>query len=78
MANFTYTKVALLTIPSTGVVSQSLLVFGTSGTITNVSIALNSLTHTFPDDLDLLLVHHPLEQLEPRRAGIGVEGRRGE
>ena len=56
MANFTYTKVALLTIPSTGVVSQSLLVFGTSGTITNVSIALNSLTHTFPDDLDLLLV----------------------
>ncbi|MCB1491059.1 MAG: proprotein convertase P-domain-containing protein, partial [Rhodobiaceae bacterium] len=56
MANFTSFTSAPLSFVDNGVAAQALPIYGTSGTITNLSISLLGLTHTFPDDLDILLV----------------------
>ncbi|MEZ5285745.1 MAG: Ig-like domain-containing protein [Vicinamibacterales bacterium] len=48
-----------VSIPDIGLASPypvSLAVAGLSGTIDDVSITLNDLTHTYPEDLDMLLV----------------------
>ena len=56
MARFTYYNTGSIQLPDFVLTSQSLHVYGTSGTITNVVIALDTLTHGYPDDLDMLLV----------------------
>ena len=48
-----------LTIPSVGTASlypSKINVSGASGTITSVKVTLNGLNHTWPDDMDMLLV----------------------
>jgi len=51
-----------ITIPATGPSGAAtpypvtVLVAGLSGTVTDVNATVNGLTHTFPDDLDILLV----------------------
>src|SRR5215216_3960617 len=55
MATFTNsTGITLSDSPSTA--HSALVVSGVLGTITNVSLTITGLNHTFPDDLDFLLV----------------------
>ncbi len=54
-----YTNATSLTIPDSGAASvypSSINVSGVAGAITKVTVTLNNLSHTFPDDLDILLV----------------------
>ena len=52
----TFTNSTGLTIADNTTVSQTLVVSGLSGPITDIQVILNDLTHTFPGDLDFLLV----------------------
>jgi subtilisin-like proprotein convertase family protein len=58
----TFTNGDGIAIPGTGTVGDSnpypsvIDVFGLSGVVTHVSAAFNGLSHTFPDDIDALLV----------------------
>src|SRR5882757_429832 len=56
MATFTVTTTNGLTLQDQAIEFQSLAVYGLSGTVTDVQISLTGLTHTFPADLDMLLV----------------------
>jgi Ca2+-binding RTX toxin-like protein len=62
MATTTFTNNTGITIPpgapavTAGTTSQTLNVSGLFGTITSITITLTNISHTFPDDLDLLLV----------------------
>ena len=56
MAVFTYSNNSGLTIADASVVFQQVYTYGQVGNVTDVSISLNDLTHTFPDDLDMLLI----------------------
>lgn len=55
MAAFTFTNVSGMTIPNSGLVSQSLEVYGLTGEITGVSFNIFGLSHGAADDLDMLL-----------------------
>jgi subtilisin-like proprotein convertase family protein len=55
----TFENLATISIPSSGAATpypSTIVVSGTSGTIAKVTVRLNQLSHTFPDDLDFLLV----------------------
>lgn len=55
----TFTSLEPITIPSSGKASaypSVIEVSGMSGTISRVTVTLNSVSHTYPDDLDVLLV----------------------
>lgn len=55
----TFSNPATITIPSSGPATpypSTITVSGLSGTLTNISVALNDYNHTFPDDVDVLLV----------------------
>jgi subtilisin-like proprotein convertase family protein len=57
--SLTYTNPATISIPDSGVASpypSSISVSGLAGSLTKVSVSLFGLTHTFPDDIDVLLV----------------------
>ena len=56
MATFTYSNLTGMTIADSSVQTQTIDVYGTLGLVTDVSIRLNGLQHTFADDLDMLLV----------------------
>ena len=57
MATFTYTNNSGLTFPDNGATSQALNIFGLAGhAITDVSVTLTGLNHTWASDLDILLV----------------------
>ncbi|MEZ5744431.1 MAG: calcium-binding protein [Sphingomonadaceae bacterium] len=56
MATFTYTNSTGITISDLTTSSQTLSVYGTHGTITALEFGIGGLSHTFPDDLDMLLV----------------------
>jgi len=54
-----FTNASAITIPSVGAATpypSAINVTGTGGTISQVTVKLNGLSHTYPDDLDLLLV----------------------
>jgi uncharacterized repeat protein (TIGR01451 family) len=58
-----FTNSGIIAIPATGTTSgisnpypSNIAVAGLSGTVTNVTVNLNGLNHTFPDDIDILLV----------------------
>ncbi len=61
-----FSNTGLITIPGTGTGAaagapanpypSTINVTGLSGTVTKVTVALNGLNHTFPDDVDMLLV----------------------
>jgi hypothetical protein len=53
MATFTFTSFGSLGLGGTSFASMG--VYGMSGVVTNVSVTLLGLSHTFPDDLDMLL-----------------------
>ena len=56
MATFTFFNIEGTDFPDNGpVVHQILLVGGATGVITDVKIILIGVTHTFPDDLDMML-----------------------
>ncbi|PYS70755.1 MAG: hypothetical protein DMF69_12535, partial [Acidobacteria bacterium] len=55
----TFTNLSPISFPSVGVATpypSNILVSGLSTTISKVTVTLSNLTHTFPDDVDLLLV----------------------
>lgn len=58
----TFSNTASIAIPGTGTSGpaspypSTIPVSGLSGTITNISVAINGYEHTFPDDVDVLLV----------------------
>src|SRR3989449_10314339 len=55
----TLTNQAPITIPSVGSASpypSTINVSGMTGVVSKVTVTLNQLTHTYPDDLDMLLV----------------------
>ena len=55
----TFTNSSPISIPSVGVATpypSNILVSGLSTTINKVTVTLSNLTHTFPDDIDVLLV----------------------
>jgi subtilisin-like proprotein convertase family protein len=55
----TFSNPAAITIPDSGPGApypSNIAVAGLAGTVTKVTVALNGLTHTFPADLDILLV----------------------
>src|SRR5947208_12074991 len=55
----TFANVALITIPDVGSASpypSTINVSGMTGVVSKVTVTLNQLTHTYPDDLDMLLV----------------------
>lgn len=56
MAAFTYTNSTGMTIADNAISSQSLNVYGTLGTITDVSVNITGLFHNYAADLDMLLV----------------------
>ncbi len=54
-----FTNAAAITIPSSGAASpypSTINVSGVAGTIRNIQVGLNGLSHTFPSDMDMLLV----------------------
>ncbi len=56
---FTFSNTATITIPSSGTATpypSTINVSGLSGTIVNISVRLIGYNHTFPDDVDVLLV----------------------
>jgi subtilisin-like proprotein convertase family protein len=61
-----FTNPATITIPVSGAANpypSTIVVSGLSGTIGDVNVSLLGLTHTFPDDLDVLLVGPSGEQM---------------
>lgn len=56
MAVFTFTNSGGLNFVDNGVRTQMMQVYGLHGLVTAVSIGLDGLTHTFADDLDMLLL----------------------
>ena len=55
----TFSNTASITIPDVGAGSpypSSITVSGVAGTVSKVTVALNGLNHTFPSDVDMLLV----------------------
>ena len=55
----TFSNTSSISIPGSGSASpypSTITVAGMSGLITNVVVKLNGLTHTYPDDIDILLV----------------------
>jgi subtilisin-like proprotein convertase family protein len=55
----TFSNPTLIAIPSSGVATpypSNIIVSGMSSTISKVTVTLTNLTHTFPDDIDILLV----------------------
>src|SRR5436190_3855261 len=59
----TFTNTAPIAIPAAGTTTgvadpypSNIVVAGFSGTVTKVTVKLNGLAHTFPDDIDILLV----------------------
>lgn len=57
--NYTFSSATLITIPATGAGSpypDTLVVSGIAGTVSKVTATLNGLSHTYPDDIDILLV----------------------
>ena len=58
-ATQTFSNTGLITIPTSGASSpypSTINVAGLSGTVSKVVLTLNGLNHTFPDDVDMLLV----------------------
>ena len=58
-APLTFAAPAVITVPSSGAAPpypSSLLVSGVNGSVLKVTATLRNLTHTWPDDLDILLV----------------------
>jgi uncharacterized repeat protein (TIGR01451 family) len=58
-ATTTFSNPAVTTIPSLGVASpypSAIVVSGFPGAVGKITVRLNSFTHTFPSDLDILLV----------------------
>lgn len=56
---FTFANTNVITIPSVGSANpypSSITVSGVTGLVSKVAITLNKLNHTFPDDIDVLLV----------------------
>jgi len=56
---FSFTNAAAVTIPDSGAGTpypSIMNVSGVGGTITNVTLTLRSISHTWPDDIDMLLV----------------------
>lgn len=57
-----FSNIDPISIPATGTEGMAnpypstIDVFGLTGTITDVNVTINGLNHTFPDDLDILLV----------------------
>ena len=59
MLCMTFTNTNFITIPSSGAASpypSSISVSGLGGTVTKITVKLNNLSHTFPDDIDIMLV----------------------
>jgi subtilisin-like proprotein convertase family protein len=56
--NLTYDATGAITIPSSGTATPypSIINVAESGTLTKVSVTLKQISHTFPDDMDVLLV----------------------
>jgi subtilisin-like proprotein convertase family protein len=55
----TFTNSSAISIPSSGASTpypSNITVAGLRGTINKVTVTLNTMTHTFPDDIDVLLV----------------------
>jgi hypothetical protein len=63
MATFTASNNTGMTLADQALEVQALHVYGLPGTVTDVQVSLGNLTHTFPADLDMLLVDssHNLE-----------------
>ncbi len=58
-ATNTFSNTGSITIPNSGAASPSpstITVSGITDTVIDVDVTLNGLTHTFPDDIDILLV----------------------
>ncbi len=61
-ASGTFANAAAITIPGTGTSGpaapypSSIAVSGITGTVTKVTVTLKGISHTFPDDIDVLLV----------------------
>lgn len=61
-ASFNFSNTTPIVVPGSGTMGPASLypstisVSGLLGTVTNVNVSLFGLTHTFPDDLDILLV----------------------
>lgn len=56
MATFTIGNFSGLTFADNGTVSQALQFYGYSGGVQSLSLSLGGLSHTYSDDLDMLLV----------------------
>ncbi len=57
--NISFTNLVNITIPDSGnasVYPSTITVSNTCSTITNISLTINGFTHTYPDDVDILLV----------------------
>ena len=56
MSTITYYKNTSTNILDAATSVSTINVFGQFGSVTNVSVVLSGLSHTFPDDLDVLLL----------------------
>ena len=57
--NLVFTNPNEITIPNGGAATtypSSINVSGLNGTITSLKVTLSNITHTYPDDLDILLI----------------------
>lgn len=73
----TFSNPASITIPDSGTATpypSNISVAGLTGTIIKVTVQLNNLSHTFPDDIDILLVGPTTSQNAIIMSEVGSSG----
>src|SRR6185436_7391487 len=77
----TFVNSGLITIPASGSAApypSGIFISGLAGTITKVTVTLNNINHTFPADMDVLLVgpggQKTLLMSDAGAAGISDQG----